>query len=1207
MKINSPIYSKNLLYGLILFLGFTFNAYSQEDTYVIRVQNDNISLKENIDTFQWKQLDKSLKIDNGYYTWVQFYETPTQSSQNDIKSKGIELIDYMGSRTYLAYVPSTISQSYLQNIGVRSIETVQEDYKLSEKLRSGIIEDWAVKGENILVTLQFHDRVDSDFVIKDLSSKGISVEEEYIGYSIISLAIPNNCLQDLSSLPYIRYVDLIPSPPVKEDLRGRVLHRSAGLDTQIDAGRNYTGKGIGVLVRDDGFVGPHVDFKGRIDNSNTPTTGMTHGDGVAGVMAGAGNINPDNRGMAAGANVYVANYDPFFLDGVTNNFISTGRVQITNSSYSDSCNDGYNIRAQIVDSQAEARPSLFHVFSGGNSNGMNCGYGAGSLWGNITGGHKLGKNVIAVANVFSNGVLVSTSSRGPSTDGRIKPDISAYGQGQISVDENNEYRVFGGTSAAAPGIAGISAQLYELYRDFNDGEFPEAALIKAAMLNTANEAGNKGPDFRYGWGIVNGLRAGKLLEDERYLLDEITQGVTNTHTISVPEGTTQVRFMLYWPDVTATSGATKALINDLDLVVTNPSSTESLPWILDSSPNVASLNRPATTGVDHLNNMEQVLIDTPEAGDYTISVSGFDIPLGPQRYFVLHEVIKDQITVTHPNEGEFLTPGSEEVIHWDAINVSDSFTLEYSTDGGETYSEITTVDSDEGLYEWTVPSDITGQGKVRVSSGSISDESDGVFAIASRVTGLDLDSVCLAEASFSWNPVADATSYDLYILGDQFMEVVGTSTTNSITVPILDPGAEMWYAITASNEEEGWTSKRTIASFYEGGLLDCVVNNELELTQVLSDFNDFSVVCGDPSGEVSVTIRNNGDQDQTGFTVSYKFSDQDLVEEIFTDVLEAGEEVDYVFATTIDIPEDSDVLYDLLINIDLEDDELLTNNSLITQYFIQETVGELPLGESFEEVGFPPTGWVAFNSSEIDSWEEVTTMGIQGEATTVGFVNNFEYRNSIGTEDILETVTFELSGEEKLLLNFDLAKAQRLVLVGDGLRVDMSLDCGETFTTIYEETGSDLSTIPSPVDVSWEPSSIEDWKTEEIDISDYKDETAMFRFVNIRGAGNSTYLDNIRIAEEVVLSTSSFENSELSRVSIYPNPASDLVNIALPNTINGRVEIEVTNSLGQVVERLESSNASDLISIDVSSFSKGLYFIGIDNQNKKTVQKIIVR
>ena len=239
--------------------------------------------------------------------------------------------------------------------------------------------------------------------------------------------------------------------------------------------------------------------------------------------------------------------------------------------------------------------------------------------------------------------------------------------------------------------------------------------------------------------------------------------------------------------------------------------------------------------------------------------------------------------------------------------MSDSFTLEYSTDGGETYSEITTVDSDEGLYEWTVPSDITGQGKVRVSSGSISDESDGVFAIASRVTGLDLDSVCLAEASFSWNPVADATSYDLYILGDQFMEVVGTSTTNSITVPILDPGAEMWYAITASNEEEGWTSKRTIASFYEGGLLDCEVNNELGLTQVLSDFNDFSAVCGDPSGEVSVTIRNNGDQDQTGFTVSYKFSDQDLVEEIFTDVLEAGEEVDYVFATTIDIPDDSDV------------------------------------------------------------------------------------------------------------------------------------------------------------------------------------------------------------------------------------------------------------------------------------------------------------
>ncbi|HAT63248.1 MAG TPA: peptidase S8, partial [Flavobacteriaceae bacterium] len=90
-------------------------------------------------------------------------------------------------------------------------------------------------------------------------------------------------------------------------------------------------------------------------------------------------------------------------------------------------------------------------------------------------------------------------------------------------------------------------------------------------LNTANDYGNVGPDFKFGWGIVNALRAGILIEEGRYLSDDIIQGDTNTHTINVPSGTTQVRFMLYWSDVPATPGASPALVNDLDLVVTDPS------------------------------------------------------------------------------------------------------------------------------------------------------------------------------------------------------------------------------------------------------------------------------------------------------------------------------------------------------------------------------------------------------------------------------------------------------------------------------------------------------------------------------------------------------------------------------------------------------------------------------------------------------------
>ena len=70
---------------------------------------------------------------------------------------------------------------------------------------------------------------------------------------------------------------------------------------------------------------------------------------------------------------------------------------------------------------------------------------------------KQAKNVIATANLNYNGTLVSSSSRGPASDGRIKPDIAAHGNGQISTDPNNIYNAGSGTSAAAPGISGVLA------------------------------------------------------------------------------------------------------------------------------------------------------------------------------------------------------------------------------------------------------------------------------------------------------------------------------------------------------------------------------------------------------------------------------------------------------------------------------------------------------------------------------------------------------------------------------------------------------------------------------------------------------------------------------------------------------------------------------------------------------------------------------
>ena len=84
------------------------------------------------------------------------------------------------------------------------------------------------------------------------------------------------------------------------------------------------------------------------------------------------------------------------------------------------CNSGYTTLARQLDQQVHDRAQLTHVFSAGNSGSTDCGYGAGSGWGNITGGHKAGKNVIAVGNLSHTDALAGSSSRGPAEDGRYK-------------------------------------------------------------------------------------------------------------------------------------------------------------------------------------------------------------------------------------------------------------------------------------------------------------------------------------------------------------------------------------------------------------------------------------------------------------------------------------------------------------------------------------------------------------------------------------------------------------------------------------------------------------------------------------------------------------------------------------------------------------------------------------------------------------------
>lgn len=869
-----------------LVFAFVFTFAFAQNPYTIVFQDEVLEMPENIDTFEWNQMPDSAFYRNAVYGWIQFYETPNQATQDLFRANNLELISYIPHQTYLFKFPQNTSISFLQNYGVRSIMPVETRFKLHQNLKNGVIGDWAMQGDSYLITMIHYPEANTQQVIGELAAYGVFVKERYDNANIIDLVVPSNAVETVAGLPFVQWMEVIVAPATPDSDEGRNIHRANLLDTGIPGGRNYTGVGVGVMCRDDGAVGPHIDFTGRQFGFNGDNgSSNTHGDGVSGIMAGSGNLNPRNKGMAVGADLHVVFYQSNFLDNNTVSRLADGSVQVTNSSFSNGCNTGYTSITQTVDGQMITYPNALHVFSAGNSNNNNCGYGAGNQWGNITGGHKQGKNVIATANLFEDGTLVSSSSRGPAHDGRIKPEISAHGQGQTSTNRNNTYQTFGGTSAAAPGIAGVSAQLYQVYMDANGGDMPQGGLIKAVLMNTANDLGNVGPDFKYGFGLVNALRAGLLLEEGRHLTDEVSQGNSNTHTINIPSGAIEVRFMVHWTDPAASPGANPALVNDLDMEVTDPSSNVLLPYVLDPTPNPVNLDTPATNGVDRLNNMEQVVITNPAAGNYDIEITGFNVPQGPQEYFVVYEVLTENLTLTYPNGGENLRNiGAPEIIHWDAYGLTQDIEIEYSNDNGATWTTVATVPASDLVYEWDTPNDdVTGQGLIRITSGSFSDTSDSNFSIAGVVSSVVITEVCETTASFQWAATDGAEEYDLYMLGEKYMEIMGTTTETSITVDIDNPEDDIWYAVVARNDTEGWATLRSNARLYDEG-----ENCALGLDQVSLDgiamypnpasarvfvampsvFENYSIKITNSMGQVIQTVGAAADDQQMSFDVS---------------------------------------------------------------------------------------------------------------------------------------------------------------------------------------------------------------------------------------------------------------------------------------------------------------------------------------------------
>ena len=452
-------------------------------------------------------------------------------------------------------------------------------------------------------------------------------------------------------------------------------------NTTLDRFEGWTGRNVTVAVDDSGLDDSHPAFAGRLVeyydyDGNGQRDNDGHGTHVAGIVLGDGSwraTNPNGvdgkyAGLAPQAGLVVQEiFSTFYgVSTIARDASRSGATINTNSWGGGEAGAYYSICQEYDDATRDSdgfkvgNQQMLFTFSAGNAGW----YGAYTVFPPAT-----AKNVITVGATgddkygSSSDYVTGFSSRGPTQDGRMKPDVVIAGDYIASArsidsgacqgwsapsDGGQSYILASGTSMASPGVAGASAVITQ-YLVEQKGITPSPALIKSSLINGARIL----PSYTYpgntqGWGAVDLMRT--LLEtdtykifrdDQRVALDTATGTDTETYFFMVKDDE-PLKMSLVWTDPGGVGSATRDLINDLDLEVKAP---DGALYYGNAFSNGESLSAALGGSQDRTNNVEGVYLRAPLKGVWTVKVKAFNVPQGPQDYalVVSGDVVKGHV------------------------------------------------------------------------------------------------------------------------------------------------------------------------------------------------------------------------------------------------------------------------------------------------------------------------------------------------------------------------------------------------------------------------------------------------------------------------------------------------------------------------------------------------------------------------------------
>ncbi|HLH54237.1 MAG TPA: S8 family serine peptidase [Verrucomicrobiae bacterium] len=614
---------------------------------------------------------------------VQFEQAPNASDLAQLKAEGVLLLKYVPEDAYIARFQGAFPERVRALSSVRWVGDYRPDHKVHPRLAVAVTSAGAA-GSLVSINLMLSRDVTPDQLgVARSKISSIDHQSTLRQGTILRGKIQPARVSELAQSDAVLWIEQAPKRRLVDELASKLVGGDTGKagTPTVTQEIGYGGEGVIVCVADTGLdTGDtntmHPDLRGRVTGFQPygsiadGSDGYGHGTHAAGIVAGnAATGETDSStgafyglGVASAASLFIerifddgaaeANPPPADSD-LTRDAVRHGATIGSNSWGNDVQGEYDTDAAQFDELVRDADPSTpgdqpyILEFSAGNA-------GPASQ---TLDSPASGKNVIATGasenvsgtmsqnfGLYDDGpdTMADFSSRGPCEDGRLKPDLVAPGTWIASLASSsapNEaavawstidpyYVYMGGTSMSGPHAAGAAAVFVQFYRATHTNATPSPALVKAALINSANELdqsnGGPGPipNNDEGWGrinlpniiVTNQNTAPRFYQylDQTVLL---TSGQVYEQHAFVQSPDQPLKITLAYTDVPGFPGAIPALVNDLDLEVVAPDGTVYRGNQFAAGESIA--NAP---GADNLNNVEAVHLGQPAAGNYLVRV-----------------------------------------------------------------------------------------------------------------------------------------------------------------------------------------------------------------------------------------------------------------------------------------------------------------------------------------------------------------------------------------------------------------------------------------------------------------------------------------------------------------------------------------------------------------------------------------------------------